>query len=346
MALKVAEAMVLEEPIELEPLAKMVHQVVRCCYFGKTKQCTVLDRFLDVFSHAISTASMTPDLVLLYLDIFLSNYKMGMMLSSTKGHKITSKILLKLLKICPVTATLTQSDRLKSSTFLYLNSMLSLLVASNEYYEPSLLLLDLIKTSELAESNLILQKYFEFLLKNCLTVDFDSLKALSEALSSLGSLAKPKQHLMESGILIGKTIGNRVVSLTKWDAKSIEAFFSIVGQLLQIVRSYEKPANSATVEGFCKECNNVKRHVIIKLVCSLEKVVEIVGKQGELTKRIIEKFTSLIEYVLSTVIDGLKCSSKKSAALNFLAFIYNMVAVWKFFGESRLALFLTENNLN
>lgn len=251
------------------------------------------------------------------------------MLSFLKGHENIKQLLTFVLISSPKLEEIYQ-NRLFIVTFDFLNEMISLLLTSDIYYEPMNLLLNLLKHETLHQPETI-EAYIIFLHQNQLNLNFKSLEILFNSISSLSAEMKKATSVVQSGVLIAKTIGSRMVNLSQWDIKSAEIFLDIVKQLIQIVRS--SCSDEKNIDTLCRECNNVKRHVIIKLTGDFQKIFEIVGKQYTISKKLIERFASLIEYVLSNVIDGLKCSSKIHFSNSVLVFIYNMIVVWKFIGK-------------
>lgn len=331
--------MIFAEPIEYSSLLKILHQMIRCCYFSKTQNIYLLDCCLESFQKHLLHHKLEFENIVETLDLLLTGYKMGMMLYNLKDHKVVAEIINLVLSHQHSYTSGSQFQQCATPVNHYLGGMISLLLKSDEYLKPALELLNCLKKSQTSSWLDIMEKYVYCLCTSTNSLDYEKLKDFFDCLCLF---TKKTNSILESTVIISKTFGIKLSKVEQLDSKTTEMVLNIIGKLIQVVRTYDNKSGLNVVENVCKECNDVKRHLIIKLVNYVEKIIESVGKAKALTKRNLDKFVSLVEYVLTVAVDGLKCSNKKPIASNFLVFIYNMVVTWKFFGKLNISRIVAE----
>lgn len=325
-----ADGLELSEPINFQSLLSIVYQLSRCCYFSKTKTNPKIDYVLEKFKLSLTEADIKDESIIDCLNLMLTDYKMAMMLSILKDHSFVSEVLIKLLKrrsICNIKSLSISGQNVVQ----YLNNMISLISTNKNYLESGLVLLKFITDSKLYENLEIMQKYFYFLSKS--QKDSIDCASLQEFSNYLNTNTSQTQNFMDLTALVGKTLSKQLSNLKQADVKTVEIVLKVVSQLIQILRKYENNPDLKLSDELCKECNNVKRHIMINLIYYLNGLISIVGKQKKLSDKTLDKYIALLEYGMTTVLDGLKCSVKKQMSLSFLVFIFNMVVTWKFYSK-------------
>lgn len=307
-----------------------MHQMIRCCYFTKTKNDAALELCIDCFRKYLLQNKIKPKLVMETLGIMLTSYKMAMMLSSLKSPKFVSEMMCLILSNRYIDNHKGGCSITPSHINQYFDGFVNLILSSNEFIRPALLFIDFVKKLKICSHLAVIKEYFNFLRKT--DMSSEDLRKFYECLSSAKN---DSSDFVECAVIISKTMVFHTQKLRILSDEALEILFNIISLLMQIVRSHRCTPESMDATGsLCRECKNIKRHIVVQLVNGTLKIIEYCGKNNMLTAHNFEKFVSFVEYVLYVAIDGLKCASKKQCALNFIIFIYNMVVTWQIFGKT------------
>lgn len=318
------------EPILADQFIKLAHQTVRCTFFSGEGN-NVIDRYLNTLCTGLRKKIFELKDINELLDLLLSNFKLASLLANIKGNYYVAQLLLLTLHYYENLPNDLKNDyHIKLYSIKYTSSLIDLLLMSDDYYEPIDVYIKILKHADNLQDIHILQTYVSVLrAKNMAAIS----SRLKELCDSVEKNTKFSQNTVELLVLIAKTLPVYTKTESMWSTASAEYLLVLMSQIIKNIRAYESTQASVPIQDLCKECTNVKRHVSYKLITCMENVLQILGKKQQLSSNILEKYTKILEYILNTVLQGLKCSSRLTYFRRIVTFIYNMVVSWNFFGE-------------